>query len=53
MLMINDVIIIFTQALIETTDVHIYNELIRGNEEDTFLKGYSLCGSIVVCTVES
>ena len=30
---------IFKQALMETTDVHIYNELIRGNEEDTFLKG--------------
>ena len=28
------------QALLETTDVNIYNELIRGSEEDTFLKGY-------------
>ena len=28
------------QSLIETTDVHIYNELIRGNEENTFLKGW-------------
>ena len=28
------------QALIETTDVHTYNEMIKGNENDTFLKGY-------------
>jgi len=32
-------VLIFAQALIDTTDVHIYNELMKGNEEDTFLKG--------------
>ena len=27
------------QALIETTDQHIYNELMKGNRDNTFLKG--------------
>ena len=29
----------FLQSLVETTDIHIYNEIIRNNKEDTFLKG--------------
>lgn len=28
------------QALIHTTDVHIYRELVKGFEQDTFWKGY-------------
>ncbi len=34
------------QALIDPPDVHIYNELIKDDREDTFLKGYILwaCG---------
>ena len=27
------------QALVEITDLHIYKEIVRGNEEDNFLKG--------------
>ena len=37
------------QALIQTTDLHIYKELTKGNEEDTFLKGYGSFNLRLVC----
>ena len=30
---------LYTQALVECTDQHIYNEILKGKEEDTFLIG--------------
>ena len=35
----NALILYLLQALIQTTDLRIFQELTKGNEDDTFLKG--------------
>ena len=30
------------QSLVDTTDVHIYTEIMKGTEDDMFLKGFVL-----------
>ena len=34
---------LWMQALLPTTDQHIYKELMKNNENNTFLKGYAHC----------